>query len=254
MKHCRNCGHTLPDFAKFCFVCGKEQLSIEEVDEIKEEPTTEEVQPEEPQKRVVDEETIKEESITEESQIEEPQEKEEDLEETAIKEEQPEEPEEKDETQKEEQSTVEEEPAKQEESIEEPADEEPSKEEVSKQPKEATDSPKEEQKKPQINGKFKKILDFLLTKDIIKYSLIFLGGLFVLSLLFWIIAAYTNVLFFFKFILVLLSLATAARMGYLMYKQIKENKFGDMFNFLLKGSITVMNVLLFVLNFILMVI
>ena len=244
MKHCRNCGHTLPDFAKFCFVCGKEQLSIEEVDEIKEEPTTEEVQPEEPQERVVDEETIKEESITEESQPEEPQEKEEQLEE----------PEEKDETPEEEQSTAEEEPAKQEESIEEPVDEEPSKEEVSKQQKEATDSPKEEQKTPQINGKFKKILDFLLTKDIVKYSLIFLGGLFVLSLLFWIIAAYTNVLFFFKFILVLLSLATAARMGYLMYKQIKENKFGDMFNFLLKGSITVMNVLLFVLNFILMVI
>ena len=225
MKYCFNCGHPLPDFAKFCPICGQNQLSDEEVTEV-----VQEEQPiEEPKDVVVDEPTKEEpqELVTEpvkETSVEEPQE-------TVVA------------------------PIKEEELVSE--DVAPEDDSV-KQLKEQFAQPQTKQEKgekgQQSDTKFKKFINFLLTKDIVKYSIIFIGALFGLSLLFWIIGSFVSIFFLFKFILVLLSAATLARMGYLMFKQIKENKFGDLFNLFLKGSITIMHLLLFILNFILMVI
>ena len=203
MKYCLNCGHVLPDFAKFCPICGAKQLSNEEVNNVVQEEPVEEI------KNDITP-TIVEEPVVE-TPIEEPQEVE----------------------------TINE-------VVEEVTED---------QPQEELDNSQTKSDKVAKKGEgFKKFLDFVLHKDIIKFSLIFLGSLFALSLLFWIIASFTKIFFFFKFDLFLLSAATLARMGFLMFKQIKENKFNDMFNLLLKGSITVMHLLLFILNFILMVI
>ena len=225
MKYCFNCGHPLPDFAKFCPICGQNQLSDEEVTE-----AFQEQQPvEEPKEVVVDEPTKEEpqELVTEpvkETHVEESKE----VVVAPVKEVEP--------------------------TSEDTTPQDDSVKQLKEQFTQSQTKQEKGEKDTRSSTKFKKFLHFVLNKDVIKFSIIFIGALFGLSLLFWIIGSFVSIFFLFKFLLVVLSAATLARMGYLMYKQIKMSKFGDLFNLLLKGSITVMNLVLFILNFILMVI
>lgn len=239
MKYCIKCGHVLPDFANFCPVCGAKQPLL--TDEIEEEEVTLE-QP------IIKEEPVIEEPVKEEEPIVEPTPE---PEPEPIKEEAPV-VEEKPVPEVEEQSPVKEEPistpSKEDEAplVVKPAKSE-EKEDAPKQAEPAKETGKKENK---AKADFSKMLNFLLTKDIIKYSLIFLGGLFALSLLFWIINYYVQVFVFFKLILFLASGLMAARIGYLLFKEIKTNKASDLFNLMLKGTIAIVHAVLFVLNII----
>lgn len=110
------------------------------------------------------------------------------------------------------------------------------------------------EEKPAGKKDLKSIIYFLLHKDVVKFSLIFLGALLGLSLLIWILSTLMKFGFFFKLLLFLLSGAFAARIIYLLIMEIKTNKTSDMFNLLLKGGISLMHVALFIMNFIFMVV
>ena len=94
-----------------------------------------------------------------------------------------------------------------------------------------------------------KFFTFLFNKDPLKFSLIFLGALFALSLLIWILSTVVYFGVFLKILFMLLSLFFALRIGYFLYLEIKYNKMNDMFNLLLKGSVAVVHLFLFILNF-----
>ena len=253
MKYCINCGHILPDFANFCPICGQKQFDIPEEELPPVEEPVEEPQPIiEEETPVIEEEPVAEEPVVaEEAPTEEPV-QEEVIEEVPIEEgPQPEITEEKPESVK-----IENQPKPKEVVVEEqpvvvaPAATQEEPEPVTEEEIEApvVDKPEPEKKKGKFQLNEKGILYALLYKNQIKYSLIIIGATFGVSLLFWIIASFTNVFAFFKVLLMLANLAFTARMGFIMFKEIKENKFENLFNVILLGSISVMQLLLFILS------
>ena len=280
MKFCFKCGQALPDIANFCPICGAKQplLSeepqqeeiVQELPPVKEGPVIEE-QPEveESVLEVPIEEELKEEAQEpevvphEEPILEET--KEEEVPEEAPNEEIQEEPESEEQPVVEE-TPVEEEP-QQEESIIAPIKEEeqpkeaPVKEEPQKveeeQPKEDKQEPQKDDKtgeKPRKSLKEIKFFNDFVFNSPLKISLIIIGALLGVSILFWCVGTAINIGGFFKVILFLASLVMAARIGLILYDEIKTNKFTDLFNVLLKGAFGVGHLLLVILNFIFMIV
>ena len=263
MKFCFKCGQALPDIANFCPICGAKQplLSeepqqeeiVQEVPPVKKEPVIEE-QPkvEESVLEVPIEEELKEdaqeEEVPEEAPIkeiqEEPESEEQPIEEVPVQEEAPQE-----------ESIIA--PVKEEERPKEaPVKEEPQKVEE-EQPKEDKQEPQKDDKtgeKPRKSLKEIKFFNDFVFNSPLKISLIIIGALLGVSILFWCVGTAINIGGFFKVILFLASLVMAARMGLIIYDEIKTNKFTDLFNVLLKGAFGVGHLLLVILNFIFMIV
>ena len=287
MKFCFKCGQALPDIANFCPICGAkqplpsqesiEEEIVKEVPPVKEEPIIEE-QPkveepvletpveEEPKEEVQEpEETVEEEPVQEEAPIEEPK-QEEVIEEPVEEVEQPQEEPEPEEQSVEEETPAEEEPQQEEPVIapvkeEEQPEEEPVKEEPQKveeeQPKEEKQEPQKDDKtgeKPRKSLKEIKFFNDFVFNSPLKISLIIIGALLGVSILFWCVGTAISVGRFFILFLFLASLIMAARIGLILYDEIKTNKFSDLFNVLLKGAFGVGHLLLVILNFIFMIV
>lgn len=244
MKYCHNCGQQLPDEAKFCSKCGakqytfpaqeetpkeepiKEEVVLEEVIEEPEEAVTEPVK-EEPTPAPVEPEPIPEEpEIIEEPEIEPIPEPE------PVKEEPAPVPLEE----------VKEEPAP----IIEPVPEE--------KPVENLEEVKEPQKEEKIEEKKQdnKFLDFIIFKNQIRNSAIFLAGLFAISLLFWILTGVkVNVFPVFRFFVpVMLSFLFFARSAALFIVEIIKHRFKNVFTVVAYGVFLTANLFFLLLNFI----
>ena len=179
MKYCVRCGQALPEVAKFCPICGVEQVL--------ETPVSQQQQ-----------QAPKQEPIVEETPV-----------------------------------------------VEEPIEETPVVEETAEEVI-VTEEPIEETPK-----KGNKFIYFILKKDPIKMSIIFLGALFAISLIFWIISTQVRVLGIFKFLLpFVLSLATLARVTYFLVMEIIKNKFRDLYNFVIKSVFVTAHLFILILNFI----
>ena len=237
MKYCTNCGQKLPDFANFCPMCGQKQFPMVEEETQEVEEVVIEEQP------VVEETPIEEQAIVATPIIEEtPVEvKEEAQEEIAIESPKPaEEP-----VTEEIQETVE----TQENPAEKPQNEENQQEEV------------KEVAVPEENKKNNPVVKFVedtkplkLLVDDIRISIIIFGVIFGLSMLFYIISAFTNIFILFEFVHWALSGILLVRAIIVVVYEIIKNKVSNMFNLLLKGTFVIGHFVLFILNFILMVI
>ena len=189
MKYCVRCGQVLPEVAKFCPICGAEQVLETPIN---------------PQQQQVVKETPKEEPIEETRVIEEP------IGETPVEE-----------------TPIEEVPVE--------------------------ETRVGEERREETPKKGNKFIYFILKKDPIKMSIIFLGALFVISLIFWIISTQVRVLGIFKFLLpFVLSLATLARVTFFLVMEIIKNKFRDLYNFVIKSVFVTAHLFILILNFIFM--
>ena len=213
MKYCINCGHVLPDFANFCPICGQKQFPMEEETQAVNEEPSEVVIP----APVVEEPVVEETPIIEEIINEEPQQKIEEV-------------------------------------IEEPVQEEIKSEELEVVPvaeviQEENSSKETSDKKEQP----KNFVAFIESNSSTKQSLIFLGVILGLSLIFWLLSLAVNIGTFFRVILFIYSIISLARIGFILYLEIKKNKLNNLFDLMLKGTFTIAHLLLLILNFIWMV-
>ena len=234
MKYCHNCGQQLPDEAKFCSKCGAKQYGFdveqpkqEPVPQPVEQPKVEEAKPVEPTE--VASGILYQEPIIEQGEV---------IEEMPepILEEEPE-PE-----VVEEPEPVKEEPAP----IIEPVPEE--------KPVENLEEVKEPQKEEKIEEKKQgnKFLDFIIFKNHIRNSAIFLAGLFAISLLFWILTGVkVNVFPVFRFFVpVMLSFLFFARSAALFIVEIIKHRFKNVFTVVAYGVFLTANFFFLLLNFI----
>ena len=127
--------------------------------------------------------------------------------------------------------------------VEEENKNEPVQEEVKEIEKPAPEVTTQKEEKKNFN-----LFRFLLTEQLIKYTLIIFGALLALSILFWVIALFIKVVVILKLLLILLNSVGLARIVFLFVKEIIKNKTNDLFNLFFKGTFVILHFALFIIN------
>lgn len=121
---------------------------------------------------------------------------------------------------------------------------------------EPVEEPQQQEEQPKNENKKGSVKDFkaLFTSESAKkQTFIFLGALLGLSLLLWLLSLAVVINVFPRVLLFIFSLISLARIGYILFLEIKNNKLNNLFDLMLKGTFAIAHLLLFILNFIWMV-